>query len=273
MAKAYLDTTILTDILLKKGDSAKTAKRALKRFDATELPVYAIKEFKQGPLSYYVWIHNKLVVTKSYSKAMDALHRMSRTPKRYQTSTAIEALRDAGGSLGKKTAASLTKKYGEVAILDSILCDEFRLSIKALITKAWKARKKITSDVTHDLECYDQVAPYEDKHGALFIKPVVCRIDKAECCMSKQLKKKPDDLKKLKKANDKLPESRERTRRGQALRQLYRKPKDIMTEEMCRSLGDAIFSFFAPKGSVILTTNKRDHEPLARALGKKVETP
>ena len=46
-----------------------------------------------------------------------------------------------------------------------------------------------------------------------------------------------------------------------------------MTERMCDDLGDAIFAFFAPPGSVILTTNMRDFEPLAGALGKSVEKP
>jgi hypothetical protein len=37
--------------------------------------------------------------------------------------------------------------------------------------------------------------------------------------------------------------------------------------------GDAYFSFFAPPGSIILTTNAKDHVPLAAALGKIVQAP
>ncbi len=44
-------------------------------------------------------------------------------------------------------------------------------------------------------------------------------------------------------------------------------------EKTCRSLGDAIFAFFAPADAAILTTNERDHRPLAAALGKSVDTP
>jgi hypothetical protein len=41
----------------------------------------------------------------------------------------------------------------------------------------------------------------------------------------------------------------------------------------CRSLGDAVFAFLAPVDSVILTTNIKDHRPLAQALGKSAVSP
>jgi hypothetical protein len=41
----------------------------------------------------------------------------------------------------------------------------------------------------------------------------------------------------------------------------------------CRSLGDAVFAFLAPADSVILTTNVKDHQPLAEALGKSAISP
>ena len=41
----------------------------------------------------------------------------------------------------------------------------------------------------------------------------------------------------------------------------------------CRNLGDAVFAFFAPNTSAILTTNIRDHRPLAAAVGKTAISP
>jgi hypothetical protein len=49
--------------------------------------------------------------------------------------------------------------------------------------------------------------------------------------------------------------------------------KKSMTERMCNDLGDAVFVFFAPSDSVILTTNAADFELLANAVGKKVDKP
>jgi len=163
MDKAILDTTVLTDILLNSGEAKDIALKAVNCYCETFLPVYAIKEFKAGPLKNFVWIYNKLVVTGSYEKTIDALQRMSRTPRRYTTSTALQALREASASVGKQTPADLLKKYGESASIDKILCDEFRLALKFKIVSAWKKRRKVTTGITNPLACYREVAPYEKK--------------------------------------------------------------------------------------------------------------
>src|SRR5438876_249787 len=128
--KAFLDTSVLADVLLKSTKGAR-AKEALSRFAETLLPVYAIKEFKAGPLMYYRWMHNKLVVTGSFADSLAALHALSTTPKRNFRLTALEAVAEAvAGSLkGKVTNASLVRQYGPRANPDRTLCDIFRLSI------------------------------------------------------------------------------------------------------------------------------------------------
>src|SRR5258708_15404625 len=126
MAKAFVETTILADSLLKKGEPGTAAREALRRYDVTELPAYAIKELKAGIMRNMAWFHNKLVSTRSFSKAIGALHRMSLTPRRYTTASALEALRDAAALLGKM--ANLEQEYGPKADLDAVLCDRFRLT-------------------------------------------------------------------------------------------------------------------------------------------------
>lgn len=270
MDKAIVDTTVLTDILLNSGDVKISALKALNSYRETFLPVYAIKEFKAGPLKNFVWIHNKLVITGSYEKSIDWLHRMSRTPQRYTTSTALQAFREASGSIGKQTPIDLIKKYGETASIDKILCDEFRLSLKFAIFSAWKKRRKITTDIINPLPCYREVAPYE-KRELIELDPKVC-IPKNECAMAKLLKSKPEELRKMRDAiidSDKT----ENKRRAKILRQLYRKPSAPLQDKECRNLGDAIFVFLAPPDAVILTTNIRDHRPLAEAIGKIAISP
>lgn len=270
MNKAIVDTTVLTDVLLNSGEAKAIALEALSCYAETLLPVYAIKEFKAGPLKNFVWMHNKLVVTKSYEKSIDALQRMSRTPKRYTTSTALQALREASGSIGKKTPIDFVKKYGETASFDKILCDEFRLAIKFAIISAWKKRRNITTDVTNPLLCYREVAPYE-KRGLLELEPKGCISDN-ECSLAALLKGSPEELRKMRDAiidSDKT----ENKRRAQILRQLYRKPGMALKDKECRNLGDAVFAFLAPCDAVILSTNIRDHGPLAQAIGKKAITP
>ncbi|MCI0491278.1 MAG: hypothetical protein L0229_32205 [Blastocatellia bacterium] len=274
MSKAYVDTTVLTDALLKPGSQGQAARDALRRYETTELPVYAIKEFKAGPLRTFGWMHDKLALLKSFTKALEALQRMSLTPRRYTTATAIEALTTAASSIGRTTNEELSRKYPRTANVDSILADEFRLAIKTAVFKAWKKRRQVTTDVVNPLTCYKEVAPFE-KRGLICLDPIKCDVV-VECCMAQELRSRRKDLEKLKKIlsgkdEDQPSGNRERQRRYQVIRSLLRKGGEPMTDEMCRNMGDAIFALFAPSDAIILTTNLKDHAPLAKALGKTVE--
>jgi hypothetical protein len=70
--------------------------------------------------------------------------------------------------------------------------------------------------------------------------------------------------------NSSRKEDRERRK---VLKRLVNTPKLPLDRESCRALGDAIFAFFCPEDAVVLTTNVRDHEPLARAVGKRAVAP
>jgi hypothetical protein len=270
MNKAFIDTTILTDALIKSGEVKRLALDALKHFDVTELPVFAIKEFKAGPLKNFVWMHNKLVIVGSYEIALDVLHRMSRTPRRYTTSTAIEALREAAGSISKQTPLDLVRKYGEIASMDKILCDEFRLAIKTAIMKAWKRRRKVTTNVVLPLPCYRETSPYE-KRGLIELDPQKCA-PQTECSLAPLLRAKLKELEKMRDAI-KNSEKLENQRRAKTLHEICRKPKTLVQEKDCQNLGDAIFVVFAPIDSIILTSNIADYKPLAEALGKVAKRP
>lgn len=269
MNKAFIDTTILTDTLIKSGEAKRTADEALSKFVVTELPVFAIKEFKAGPLKNFIWMHNKLVITGSFKGALEALQRMSRTPRRYTTSTAIEALQEASGSI-RHNLADLIEKYGPNASLDKVQCDEFRLSLKTKIIMAWKRRRKVTTDVVFPLTCYREAPPYE-KRGLIEIEPKKCN-PSGECSLASILRDRADELKKMREAI-KDSDKNENRRRSKSLRQIYRTPKLAIQERECLNLGDAIFVLFCPNDSVILTTNISDYRPLAQALGKSVKTP
>lgn len=270
MSKAFIDTTVYTDALLKSGEIKKAAITALKHFDITEIPVYAIKEFKAGPLKNFAWMHNKLATTASYENSMAALHAMSRTPKRYTTSTAIEALKEAASSIAKQTPTSLGAKYGEIASIDKILCDEMRITIKTIIIKAWKKRRKITTNVVNPLHCYKEVAPFEHRE-LIELDPIKCD-NKIECALAPILRAHLLELEKMK-TSISDSDKKENVNRCKALKEICRKPKSDITEKECKYLGDAIFVLLAPQDSTILTTNINDYKPLANALGKVVKRP
>jgi hypothetical protein len=271
LTKAYIDTTVLTDVLLKSGSAKEQAQASLRAFDTTQLPVYAIKEFKRGPFANFVWMYNKFASTKSFAKSMAALQAMSRTPKRYTTATALEALVTASVSIGHQTNATLAATYGENATLDSMLYDEIRLSLKRVIYSAWLKRRNVTTEIVDPLSCYEEKEPYENR-GLIEIRPTNCDREHT-CCLAEPLRAMSDDLHKMKQAiDDSGSQRREDRKRAQALRFLYRKTQDL-TDAMCRDLGDAVFVAFAPKDSVILTTNMRDHSLLAASVGKQVQSP
>jgi hypothetical protein len=268
MTKAFVDTTVLTDALLKTGEANKIALNAIKSFDITELPVYAIKEFKAGPLQKYVWLHNKCFTLGSFDKVLEAIQKMWARP-RYM-STAMESLSGAMHSIGRQTLEDLSKKYGKQADINIMQCDEIRLQLKVVIMRSWKKRRKLTTDIVNPLPCYKEVQPYE-KRGLIELSPTKCD-PKGECYLAHLLKGTPDDLEKLR---DSIKDSikPENVRRSKVLRNLYRTPKKPMDETDCKNLGDAVFVFFAPQNSMILTTNISDFEPMAKSLGKSTINP
>ena len=257
MTDAYVETTILTDILLKpKTPKHERAKEALARYSHSLLPVYAIKEWKAGPLSYFVYVHGKLVQTGSMRKTFHALSLV----RGYRQSTSLEAL---------TSAATLSHGLGST---DADHADSYRLALESLIVRSWRKRRRITTRVVDDLPCYSEAEPQLDKDGLFDLKPVRCDSEQ-ECCLAPKLKSKPELLDALRNA---IPENSGRAedqKRRKALKQLIKHPSIVLDRDKCRDLGDAIFAFFCPEAAVVLTTNLRDHQPLAQAIGKKAEGP
>src|SRR6266571_2010193 len=89
---AYVETTVLTNVLLKPGSKKQAeARLALGRYQTTLLPVFSIKEWKAGPLDHYAYLHDKLVTTKSLRDTISAI--ASLPPYNpYKKSTSLEAL-------------------------------------------------------------------------------------------------------------------------------------------------------------------------------------
>jgi hypothetical protein len=264
MSDAFVETTVFTDILLKPGTpKQKRARAAFERFQHTLLPVYSIKEWKAGPLNYFAYVHDKLAFTKSLRKTLIAL---SSLPVGYRKNTSYEAL----------AAAAVNERYVPMrrsdASRDTEMADRYRLALRSLIIRSWRKRRYITSHVIQDLDCYTEVEPQIGKDGFFDLSPQYCERDR-ECCLSSRLKSEPHLLRALRDAIPETSVREEDRRRRKVLKQLINRPKDPLDREMCRALGDAIFAFFCPPGATVLTTNLKDHQPLARAVGKEAEKP
>src|SRR5687768_11510927 len=95
MSNAFLDTTVLVNLLLKPQHDGIDCKRALAGFPAVETPAYALKEMQLGALRGFVWAHNALKTEGSFTRTLGRAHGLSRSLQRNLTSTSLEALREA----------------------------------------------------------------------------------------------------------------------------------------------------------------------------------
>ena len=262
MRKAFLDTTILVDILLKTDSAGKIAKNAVNGFDETLLPQYAIKEFKRGPLRAYVWFHNKILSCGSWVDAIATIPLLFM--QRNLMSTAMQSLVQFQSSISKHLPADFAQKYPGQTI-DDVMREEGILWLKTRILLAWSKRSKVASKVVCPLSCYSEADPTIENSGQINLKPVNC--DASDCCLRLQFVGSPQETASLLKACDQLPSKAETEKRRKILKDLNRLPNRPLNESGCRSLGDAVFALQCPKDAVILTTNTVDHGPLARALG------
>jgi len=264
MTDAYVETTILADILLKpKSSKQERALAALYRYERTMLPVYSIKEWKAGPLDYFAYFHDKLVETKSLQKTYRAVAALARGNRK---DTAMEAI---------AAAASVRQSRGLTGLAggdDRDQADFYRLNIMQLIIRSWRKRRKVTTQVVDELPCYVESEPRIGKGGYFDLHPQKCDPDQ-ECCLAPLLKAQPQRLQALRESISKTSTRKEDIKRRQALKSLIKHPGEKVDRETCRHLGDAVFAFFCPEGAVVLTTNLRDHQPLAAAVGRSAEKP
>jgi hypothetical protein len=271
MTDAFVETTVLTDYLLKRDGSEKQAATAIRRFERGVIPQFAWKEFKRGPLSYFVWAHNKLAETKSFLETFAALQRMSLSPRKYLTATAIQAMHSAFAVLFSDYRKELQQAYGDKANPDAVHADLMRLELKRAIYSSWDSRRTLFGGPYHLLSCYPD-APASEARGRIEIEPRDCP-KHIECCLKAALVSRGQDLGAVRAALKGETDRKEVARRGDIIRRIEKHPTSLMSAEDCRHFGDAYFVMFCPRNAVIVTTNLRDIEPMASALGIRAQNP
>ncbi len=265
-SKAYLETTILADLLLKPGTAKEARAKALVGdYQETLLPVYSIKEMKAGALERYANVHAKLVQTGSLRDTLKALSAYSSQDRR--KATGLEALTAAA-----QLESTIPPSFTPNPALDEELADRYRLALASLIVRSWRKRRRIATRTVEELDCYTEAAPRIAENGLFDLKPQLCNAESG-CSLAAALKARPEVLKALR---DSIPQDSNRDedkRRRKALKQLISHPGGRLERESCRDLGDAIFAFFCPAEAEIVTTNLRDLKPLAQAVGKVAKAP
>ena len=268
--KAFVDTTILADVLLKKNDEkGKLGQKALDSFDETLLPVYAIKEFKAGVLNNLIYFHNILAEHKSMGIAMDRVYKLFYTPN--LRNTCLEYIKNWYKS-HKSTFGALANQYGDDADLDVYLAERMKVDLRKAIMKAWRSRRVVTSSVVCELPCYPEENPRVDNHGLFKRNGSKCR-EEPGCFIAIAMQDNLRSTRRLKEVSNQMLQKGENKKRSSSLSFILNHLNAPCNDKTCRNLGDAVFAFQAPDDAVILTTNDRDHKPLAEALGKKTITP
>lgn len=271
--KAFVETTVLTNALLKARAERTNARAALRRYDETLVPVYAFKELKAGPLKNFVWFHNKLAVMP-YLDALRALQRVSLSLARYRTSTALEALIAATEAAGVPN--EWAEKYGGSVVEPvNVQGDRLRLALKRIIIRGWGQRRKVTSQVVAELSCYPDLPLTELYNRTIDVRPDKCEpID--GCALARLMASDLASVRALlavvEAANAVAPK-KEHERRARALHLLIDHGCGAIKHDECRAIGDAAFAYLSPVDATILTTNIRDIQPLADSLGKRSACP
>jgi hypothetical protein len=260
----FVDTTVLAELLLKANANRRKARAKLREYNRSILPIYAIKELKAGPLKHYIWLHNRLVDLKSFSRTLRAIHNSFH--RLYLKGTAEEALEMATQTLvGSNLASANTPQK-----TDAALADAYRLSIRRRIDLAWRERRKVTTDLADELPCYAEIAhEYNEQTGFIDDEHRRCELSD-ECSLAAGFRKRRGELRKLISAIKESDRPEDRRRRG-CLYELLARPPKTFDPENCLSLGDAYFALQCPKGCAILTSNYKDHILLGNALGKDVD--
>lgn len=213
MVSAFIETTVLTNLLLKKDGSELAAQSAIGKYADAVVHQFAWKEFKRGPLKNFVWAYNKLADTKSFLDTLAALQRMSLSPHRYITATAIQAFHTAFSEMfSPGSLASLQAQYGQKADLDQLHADAIRLELKRTIVTSWNKRHSLFGGPSEPLPCY----PDKDlvqKGSRIEIDPRDCGKG-SDCCLRARLDGRRKDLAAAKDAlpDDQRKETRERYR-------------------------------------------------------------
>lgn len=269
MSEAFVETTVLTDYLLKRDGSEKRARVAFSRFAKVSVPQFAWKEYKRGPLRAFVWCHNKLVNTGSFAKMLLALQRLAPTPQRYLTATAVQAIHTGfvrafqGVSLAK-----LVAKYGPSATVDQIHTDMVTLELHKKIL-LWNRRKKLFGGPVQPMACYPDV-DVPSASPLIDLKLRDCPA-KGNCSLQQHMSKG-----RLTGARSGIPPAAQKVelkRRRKLLRRLAIHPSTPMNPADCRVFGDAYFVVFCPTNATVLTTNMSDIAPMGQALQVAVASP
>jgi len=159
---------------------------------------------------------------------------------------------------------------GENTSVDEQIALVYRDDIARRLLAATRWLEREDPRVSHRLACYEHRALTVLHDGGL--DDGVRRCARA-CSLGSILETSQEDVAKLIATLGSLEQKPENVKRREALEWVSVNVGAAPDHDRCRALGDAVFAVLCAPGGTIVTTNTKDHDPLARALNKSVRRP
>jgi hypothetical protein len=263
---SFLDTTIVVHMADCTELNKKLKGEAfVKANQPADTPYYALRELLAGHIQILCETHNTIQAAENIGEALLALL--------------------------KRSPAEGRKKEARVQVLSIALRDSFtsnpaglrgdqkREMLQALalrINGLWRKSHKLNDvKLVQALGCINDGKITRGDAGELRGPSNTFNCLKSERCAAAAYLY--DDKSSLIKMIDALHPSHldpsianknENSQRRKALKELWDKGPSKFDKKRCRALGDAYFAAMCPVGSVVVTSNTKDHIPLCVALGK-----
>lgn len=270
MTGSFLDTTVVIHIADKVEPSKTKGEAFVNANQPAESPYYALRELLAGHIQILCDSHNAILAAENPGEAMLALLRRSPAEGRKKEAR-LQAL---ATSLNDTFA---TNPLGERGSQKREMLQALSLRINGL----WRRAHKLTNvKLVQSLGCFNDGKIAYGAAGELRGPNDSFNCIKSErCAAAAYLYDNKSDLIKMidalhpSKLDPLVAAKNENSQRRKALKELLEKGPKEFGKGRCRALGDAYFAAMCPPGSVVVTSNTVDHQPLCLALSKRVVEP
>jgi hypothetical protein len=271
--KAFLETTVIVDLIFKDRARVAQINSLLDQFESTESSHYVRMEIKRGFLQNLVALYNKSVECTRLSEVHQYIHRLSATPARHRLGTVLGSVTAFIQSIEDKELKDL-KKQGKLGDFQKKQLEAF---LRLRIRRFWPAFDKAADEIIDPVYCYKyryNLAPptfvngrFDNTfHNCDKYKPGICRlrefVDEHE----------PEYVQ----IRDQLLASgvvdAESIKRVQGLKEALRLKKRQIPRKQCWQLGDAILVLEPAPEVNIITSNRKHYEPLCAIIKRPLTT-
>jgi len=270
LSGSFLDTTVIIHIADNVEPGRTKGEDFIKSNQPAGVPYYALRELLVGYIQILCDSHNIILAAENAPEALLALS--NRSPAE-------------GRKKEAKIAAFATEFFnvfvsnptGNRGDLKRELLQAFALRVNRL----WRNAHRLKNvDLVQSLGCFnDGKITYGTAGELRGPNDSFNCIKSKRCAAAAYLYDSKSDLSKMidalhpSKLDPSVATKNENQKRRKALKELLEKgPKDF-DKGRCRALGDAYFAAMCPAGSVVVTSNTKDHIPLCVALNKKAVEP